>query len=118
MLWCMKQFMYASETASAIKKRERDIIVFQREVTVANPTGFHARPAALVVAQATKSKSKVTILFNGKTINAKSILHVLGGGIRKGAQIVVTVDGEDEKETLADLCQLIEKLSEQEKRVI
>lgn len=84
----------------------------QREMTVTNPTGFHARPAALLVAQATKSKSKVTISFTGKTINAKSMLKVLGGGIRKGAQITLTADGEDEQETLEALCLLIKNLPE------
>ena len=84
----------------------------QREVTVISPTGFHARPAALLVARATKSKSKVSILFNGKTINAKSMLNVLGGGIGSGARIVVEVDGEDEQGTLEALCQLIELMRE------
>ena len=87
----------------------------QREVTVTNIVGFHARPAALLVAQAVKSKSKVMILFNGKTINAKSMLSVLGGGIRNGSLIMVTADGEDEKETLDTLCRLIENLSEEAK---
>ena len=87
----------------------------QREVTVTNIIGFHARPAALLVAQAAKSKSKVMILFNGKTINAKSMLSVMGGGIRSGSRIMVTADGEDEQETLDALCRLIENLSEEEK---
>ena len=86
--------------------------MIQREITVTNPTGFHARPAALLVAQAAKSKSKVNILYNGKTINAKSLLNVLGGGIRSGAQIVVAVDGEDEGTTLDALCNLIASLPE------
>ncbi len=87
----------------------------QREVTVRNIVGFHARPAALLVAQATKSKSKVMILFNGKTINAKSMLSVMGGGIRNGSRIMVTADGEDEMQTLDTLCRLIENLSEEAK---
>ena len=87
----------------------------QREVTVTNIVGFHARPAALLVAQAAKSKSKVMILFNDKTINAKSMLSVLGGGIRNGSRIMVTADGEDEMQTLETLCRLIENLSEEAK---
>lgn len=86
--------------------------MIQREVTVTNSTGFHARPAALLVAQAAKSKAKVNILYNGKTINAKSLLNVLGGGIRNGAQIVVAVDGEDEQATLEAMCNLIASLPE------
>ena len=84
----------------------------QREVLINNPTGLHARPASLLVAQASKSKSKVTIQFNNKTINAKSMLSVLGGGIRKGSQIVVVADGEDEQEALDAVCALIEQFDE------
>ena len=82
----------------------------QREVTLS--VLMHARPAALLAAQAAKSKSTVTILFNDRTINVKSILHLLGGGLCKGAQLVVAVDGTDEQETLEELCRLIDDLPE------
>jgi len=86
--------------------------VVQREVHVKNPTGLHARPASLLVAQASKWKSKVTIQFNNKTINAKSMLSLLGGGIRKDSMIVVVGEGEDEQEALASVCDLIEQFDE------
>ena len=84
--------------------------MLQREVLINNPAGLHARPASLLVAQAAKSKSEISIRFNNKTINAKSILSVLAGGIRSGSQIVVTADGEDEREALDAICALIEQL--------
>ena len=84
----------------------------QRDVLVKNPTGLHARPASLLVALAAKSKSKTTILFNNKTINAKSMLSLLGGGIRTGSQIVIVTEGEDEEATLDALCGLIEQFDE------
>ena len=84
----------------------------QQEMAVANPAGFHARPAALLVAQAAKFKAKITVLSDGKTLNAKSLLNVLGGGIRTGAQIVVMAEGEDEREALAAVCRVIETLPE------
>lgn len=83
-----------------------------REVQVKKPTGLHARPASLLVAQASKWKSKVTILFNNKTINAKSMLSLLGGGIRTGSLIVVVAEGEDEQEALAAVSDLIEQFDE------
>jgi len=86
--------------------------VVQREVHVKNPTGLHARPASLLVAQASKWKSKVSILFNNKTINAKSMLSLLGGGIRTGSLIMVVVEGEDEQEALAAVADLIEQFDE------
>ena len=66
----------------------------------------------MLVARASKSKSKVAILFDDKTVNAKSMLSVLGGGIRKGSQIVVVAEGEDEQEALDAVCALIEQFDE------
>jgi len=65
-----------------------------------------------MVALAGKSKSKVSIVFNDKTVNAKSMLNLLGAGIRQGSKILLMVEGEDEQETLAALTQLIKNLSE------
>ena len=84
----------------------------QQEITITNPTGFHARPAALLVARAGKSKSSVTIIHNDKKVNAKSMLNLLGAGIRQGSKITLVVDGEDEAETLSDLVRLIEQMPE------
>ena len=84
----------------------------QQEITITNPTGFHARPAALLVARAGKSKSSVTIVYNDKKVNAKSMLNLLGAGIRQGSKITLVVDGEDEAETLSDLVRLIEQMPE------
>lgn len=55
----------------------------------------------------TKFKSKVTILYKDKVINAKSVLNVMGSGIQCGAQIEVQCDGEDEEEALEAVCTLI-----------
>lgn len=84
----------------------------QQEVTIHNPTGLHARPASLLVAQAAKCKAKVSILYNNKTINAKSMLSLLGGGIRQGSTVTVVTDGEDEQAALDGICQLITQLEE------
>lgn len=84
----------------------------EREIQVNHPTGLHARPAAKVVAQANKSKSQITIRFDGKSVNAKSMLSLLGAGIRKGSRIFITADGPDEQESVDALCNLIEKFDE------
>jgi phosphocarrier protein len=86
--------------------------MYEREIQVNNPTGLHARPASMVVAQASKSKSQITIRFNGKNINAKSMLSLLGGGIRKGSVIVVAGEGPDEQEAVDALCTLIAQFDE------
>ena len=42
---------------------------------IVNPQGMHMRPAQLFVNTMAKYNSDVTILFNGKEINAKSIMQ-------------------------------------------
>ncbi len=77
-------------------------------ITVKHEVGLHARPAALFVQTASKYASDVTLSYNGKTKNAKSILGVLSMGIGANAEITIQAEGEDEAEVLQALAELIE----------
>ena len=76
-----------------------------KEVTVVitNESGLHARPATAFTQLAAKFASKVTVVANGKTANAKSILTILTLGATKGTSVVLTADGVDEEAALATL---------------
>ena len=80
----------------------------QIECILNNHSGLHARPAAQFVQTAAAFASKVTILANQKTADAKSILAVMGMGLAKGAQMTVTAEGADEEACLAALQTLVE----------
>ncbi|HHZ16888.1 MAG TPA: HPr family phosphocarrier protein [Peptococcaceae bacterium] len=82
--------------------------MIKREITITNKTGLHARPASMFVQTAGKFKSSVTIEKEDKTINAKSIISVLSGGIGQGTKITLVIDGEDEQEAEKALVELIE----------
>jgi phosphotransferase system HPr (HPr) family protein len=76
------------------------------DVEIRNPSGLHARPAALFVRAAAAFKSTVTVqnLTSGKPpVNAKSLIAVLSAGLLKGATIRISADGEDEDQAAADL---------------
>lgn len=83
-----------------------------KEITIKNKTGLHARPASEFVKAATKFKSAVSIEFKGKTVNAKSILHVLSAGVTAGSTITLSADGEDEAQAIEILSDVIEKFEE------
>lgn len=74
---------------------------------ILNPTGLHARPAAHFVQTAASFKSKVKILANSKTADAKSILAILSMGLACGTEVTIVTEGEDETECLAALTGLI-----------
>lgn len=65
--------------------------------------GIHARPAALLVQTATKFASNISLEYNGKKVNLKSILGVMALGIGKDAAIALHAEGADEAEALVEL---------------
>ncbi len=83
------------------------------EVTILNPAGLHARPAALVVERAKDLASTVTIATNGKEADAKSILAVLALGGTTGDVAVVTAVGEDAEYALAQITEIMTATEEE-----
>ncbi|MGN0149116.1 MAG: HPr family phosphocarrier protein [Clostridia bacterium] len=69
--------------------------------TITDPQGIHARPAGILVKEAAKYQSKITIEKDGKSGDAKRIFAVMGLGIKCGQTITVKVDGSDEAEASA-----------------
>ena len=74
-----------------------------REVTVLNPHGLHARPAARFVQTAASLPGDVTIERGGKQVNAKSILSVMSLGVSKGDVVTLSADGEGAEDLLLAL---------------
>ncbi len=64
--------------------------------TITDPQGIHARPAGLLVKEAKKYESKITIAKGARTGDVKKIFAVMALGVKQGEEIKVTVDGTDE----------------------
>ena len=58
-----------------------------KKFTVQNEQGLHMRPAGVLAKAVTKFESDVTIVYNDKKINAKSLLNIIGACIKYGAEI-------------------------------
>ena len=78
------------------------------DFTVKNQVGLHGRPASLFVKTSQRYDSNITITFEEKTVNAKSIISVLGLGVTKGANISIAADGADADDALKSLKELVE----------
>ena len=70
---------------------------------ITDAEGIHARPATMFVKKAAGFKSDVSIEADGKKANAKGVFGVMGLGVKQGAEITVTVEGEDELTAAAEL---------------
>ena len=65
--------------------------------TIKDEQGIHARPAGELVKAAAAYPCKVTISKDGKEVDAKRILGVMGLGVKCGEEITVCTDGENEE---------------------
>lgn len=59
--------------------------------------GIHARPAGIVVAEAKKYASTVSITNKGKTADLKRIFGVMGLCVKSGEEVSVSIEGTDEE---------------------
>ena len=81
--------------------------LFQKEVTIKNSQGLHARPAALFVQIASKYNSTVTIQKGREKVNGKSIMGILTLGAQQNSKIILEIDGEDAEQALIELESLL-----------
>ena len=79
-----------------------------KEVVIKNQVGLHARPATFFIQKANEYKCSIWVEKEERRVNAKSLLGVLSIGIAKGMTITIAADGEDEKEAIDGLVELIE----------
>lgn len=85
-----------------------------RAVVVRNKQGLHARPARLIVDQATRFSARVEIVRGGQRINAKSILDIMTLGATHGTQLLLEAEGDDADHAVQTLAVLIESELDQD----
>lgn len=67
----------------------------KREYTILDEAGLHARPASLLVKEATRFDNEIMIEFEGKRLTLKSIMAVMSLGAPKDSVIAIDVEGDD-----------------------
>jgi phosphocarrier protein len=82
--------------------------VIQREVTVRNRLGLHARAAARFVHAANAFHSRVTVTRDGRTMDGKSILGILLLAASQGTALQLGAEGDDERAAVDALAALVE----------
>ena len=80
-----------------------------KDVEITNKKGLHARAASKLVQLAAKYKSKILLCRDGQQSDGKSILGVLVLAAHQGSLLTITTEGEDEKEAMDVLVDLINR---------
>ncbi|OCG02963.1 HPr family phosphocarrier protein [Gilliamella sp. wkB112] len=80
--------------------------MLKEQMIVKNSTGLHARPVTTLVKLAGRYKSTIELVYNEKVIKLKSMMGLLGAGVKGGSTVEIICDGEDEKAAMDEIREL------------
>ncbi len=80
-----------------------------KKILIRNESGLHARPASILAKESSLCPCNVLINTGTRTVVAKSVLNIMSAIIKKGTEIELICDGEDEVASLEKLSALIEE---------
>lgn len=64
---------------------------------ITDPQGIHARPAGELVKAVKPFASSIKLVKDGKEGDCRKIFGIMGLAVKKGDEVVVRIDGEDEE---------------------
>jgi phosphocarrier protein len=79
-----------------------------KETTIVNDLGLDMVPAGILARTVAQYECDVNIVVDGKSFNAKSVMNIIAGCIKKGDKVTVVADGVNEQEALDKAIALIE----------
>lgn len=79
----------------------------EKELTIRNKMGMHARPAAQFVKRASKYACDVWVEKDDEPVNGKSIMGLMMLAAGRGETIKIIAEGNDAEAAMADLEELV-----------
>lgn len=86
--------------------------MYSKNLVVKNNTGLHARPASQLAELCRSVESNIKIITETREINPKSIINLLAGGLAKGTEFTLQLEGPDENEAGEKIAEFINNLTE------
>jgi phosphocarrier protein HPr len=80
----------------------------ERQVTILNRKGLHVRPAAAFAKEASRFKSKIRIVRDGRTFDGKSSLDLLMIAAVPGTRLLIQAEGDDAEEAAEALARFVD----------
>jgi phosphocarrier protein HPr len=81
----------------------------EKEVTIINRLGLHARPAAMFVRIASRYRSEIWVEKEGEQINGKSIMGLMMLAAGQGSKLLIRCDGPDADKAMEEIEDLIQR---------
>lgn len=77
--------------------------------TITDEVGIHARPAGLLVKEAKKYTSKITVSVGERKAEATKLMALMALGVKCGQTIDVCAEGQDEEEAIRAMTNFFEQ---------
>ena len=81
--------------------------MIERQATIVNQEGLHARPAARIVRLASTFESDIELVKDGLDVNGKSIMGVMMLAAECGSSITIRANGPDAEQAVQALTELV-----------
>ena len=81
----------------------------EKEITIINRLGLHARPAANFVRIASRYRCEIWVEKEGEQINGKSIMGLMMLAAGQGSKLMIRCDGPDADKAMEELEDLINR---------
>ena len=81
--------------------------MIRKKLKIINKLGLHARAAMKLTNLASRYQSETLVRYNDREVNTKSLMCLMVLAVNCGSKIELTVTGEDEKEAVAAIEELI-----------
>ena len=79
----------------------------EKEISIVNRLGLHARPAAMFVRIASRYRSEIWVSKEGEEVNGKSIMGLMMLAAGQGSKLRIRCDGPDAAKAMEELEELI-----------
>jgi phosphocarrier protein len=79
----------------------------EKEITIVNRLGLHARPAAMFVRIASRFRCEIWVEKEGEQINGKSIMGLMMLAAGQGSTLLIRCEGPDADKAMEELEELI-----------
>jgi phosphocarrier protein HPr len=79
----------------------------EKELTIVNRLGLHARPAAMFVRIASRHRAEICVSKEGEEVNGKSIMGLMMLAAGQGSKLRIRCDGPDADKAMEELEELV-----------
>jgi phosphotransferase system HPr (HPr) family protein len=78
-------------------------VMLEKQIVVGHPSGLQARVATDFVKKASMFKSDIDLIIDGRMAVGKSIMSVMGLALRKGGNVTIRANENDEQKVIREL---------------